>query len=130
MIKEVIAQGKDLVEAKENARAALGVGELDDVNFEVLHAGSRGILGIIGVKPAKVRAYIEIPDREEKSRRHERPRREKNNDSNRQNNQPQANVKAEQPAPKPANGSTFYSCKLPPFLILFVFPQNMLIRSM
>ena len=104
MIKEVIAQGKDLVEAKENARAALGVGELDDVQFEVLHAGSRGILGIIGVKPAKVRAYIEIPDREERPRRHDRPRREKSNDSSRQNNQPQAKAEGEQEkAPKKKN---------------------------
>ena len=64
MIKEVTASGKDVMEAKENARAALGVGELDDVQFEILHAGSKGIFGIIGVKPAQVRAYIELPDRE------------------------------------------------------------------
>jgi spoIIIJ-associated protein len=66
MIKEIIAQGKDVSEAKENARAALGVSELDDVQFEVLHIGSRGIFGVIGVKPAQVKAWIEIPDREEK----------------------------------------------------------------
>lgn len=77
MIKEIIATGKDVVEAKENARAALGVGPLDDVNFELLHAGSRGIFGIIGVKPAQVKAYIELPDKEERPhRRQERPRRE------------------------------------------------------
>ena len=62
MIKEVIATGKDVAEAKDNARAALGADPLADVNFEVLHFGSRGILGIIGVKPAQVRAYIELPD--------------------------------------------------------------------
>ena len=61
MIKEIVASGKDVVEAKENARLALGAGPLDDVNFEIIHAGSRGIFGIIGVKPAQVRAYIEIP---------------------------------------------------------------------
>ena len=77
MIKEIIAQGKDVIEAKENARAALGAGPLDDVNFEILHAGSRGIFGIIGVKPAQVRAYMEIPDAERRERRrHEKPRRE------------------------------------------------------
>ena len=80
MIKEIIATGKDVVEAKENARAALGAGVLDDVNFEILHAGSKGIFGIIGVKPAQVRAYIELPDPEERHRRKsERPRRENNN---------------------------------------------------
>ena len=78
MIKEVISVGKTIVEAQENARAALGAGPLDDVNFEILHAGSKGVFGIIGVKPAKVRAYMEIPDsNEERSqRRQERPRRE------------------------------------------------------
>ena len=78
MIKEVTAVGNDVLEAKENARAALGAGPLDDVNFEILHAGSKGIFGIIGVKKAQVRAYIEIPDAEERPRRKDRPRREHN----------------------------------------------------
>jgi len=81
MIKEVIAVGSDILEAKENAKAALGVGPLDDVNFEILHAGSKGIFGIIGVKKAQVRAYIEIPDAEERPRRKDRPRRENNRDA-------------------------------------------------
>ena len=75
MIKEIIASGKDIIEAKENARAALGAGPLDDVNFEIIHAGSKGIFGIIGVKPAQVKAFIEIPDPVER-----RPKREKNKD--------------------------------------------------
>ncbi len=75
MIKEIIATGKDVSEAKENARAALGASVLDDVQFEVLHIGSKGIFGVIGVKPAQVKAYIEIPDREERRR----DRREKKN---------------------------------------------------
>ena len=58
MIKEIVASGKDISEAQENARLALGAGPLDDVNFEIIHAGSKGIFGIIGVKPAQVRAYI------------------------------------------------------------------------
>ena len=78
MIKEIIATGKDIIEAKENARAALGAGPLDDVNFEIIHAGSKGIFGIIGVKPAQVRAYIEIPDREERRKdRHKKDRPQK-----------------------------------------------------
>ena len=75
MIKEIIATGKDIIEAQENARAALGAGPLDDVKFEILHAGSKGIFGIIGVKPAQVKATIEVADPHE--RRHERPKREK-----------------------------------------------------
>ncbi len=82
MIKEITAQGKDIMEAKENARAALGAGPLDDVNFEIIHAGSKGIFGIIGVKPAQVRAYMEIPDAEERHRRKsEKPRRENKNNA-------------------------------------------------
>ncbi len=75
-IREMIASGKDVQEAKENARALLKAGELDDVKFEILHMGSRGIFGIIGVKPAQVRAYIEVeaPDREEKRPRREKPK--------------------------------------------------------
>ncbi len=99
MIKEIIASGKDVLEAKENARAALGASALDDVQFEVLHFGSKGIFGIIGVKPAQVRAYIELPDAEERHRiKSERPRREnkpenanqgekKNNNRKNKNNQ-------------------------------------------
>ncbi len=70
MIKEVLATGKDVAEAKENARAALGVSALDevDIKFEIVHMGSRGIFGIIGVKPAQVKASIEIPEREERRR--------------------------------------------------------------
>ena len=79
MIKEIIATGKDVAEAKENARAALGADPLADVNFEVLHAGSRGIFGIIGVKPAQVRAYIELPDNAPR-------RKNKNNDRRREAN--------------------------------------------
>ncbi len=83
MIKEIIATGKDVIEAKENARAALGAGPLDDVNFEILHAGSKGIFGIIGVKPAQVKAYIELPDAEERHRRKsEKPKRERPERSN------------------------------------------------
>ena len=61
MIKEITATGKDLSLAKENAVAALGAGPNDDVNFEILDLGTKGIFGI-GARPAKVRAYIELPD--------------------------------------------------------------------
>jgi len=76
MIKEVTAIGKDVIEAKENARIALGADPLDDVKFEILHAGSRGIFGIIGVKPAQVRAYIELPDVKERHKK-DRPKKER-----------------------------------------------------
>ncbi len=76
MLKEIIATGKDINVAKENARAALGAGPLDDVNFEIVDLGSRGFLGFMA-KPAKVKATMEIPDVHEPRQRKERPNREK-----------------------------------------------------
>ena len=76
MKKEVIASGKDLAEAQQNARLALGAGELDDVTFETIDLGSRGIFGIIGVRPAKVKASMEIADAEPR-REVYRPREER-----------------------------------------------------
>ncbi len=95
MIKEVIAKGKDVVEAKENARAALGAGPLDDVNFEIIHAGSKGIFGIIGVKLAQVRAYIELPDQKDSGKRHDRPKKNRH-----EGNRPQHNHNKKNSAPK------------------------------
>ena len=104
MIKEIIATGKDVVEAKENARAALGAGPLDDVNFEILHAGSRGIFGIIGVKPAQVKAFMEISDPEERHRRKsEKPRRENKPEAEKRpekKNKNKQNQKKKEDAPK------------------------------
>lgn len=77
MIKEVTAVGKDIIDAKENARLALGAGELDDVQFEIIDSGSKGIFGIIGVRPAKVRAYIELPDVHEKRGRNDSQKRDR-----------------------------------------------------
>ena len=71
MIKEIIATGKDVAEAQANARELLGATELDDVNFEIIYLGRKGFMGF-GAKPAQVRAYIEIPEKEEKKRRLER----------------------------------------------------------
>ncbi len=108
MIKEIIASGKDIIEAKENARAALGAGPLDDVNFEIIHAGSKGIFGIIGVKPAQVKAFIEIPDPVERRPKREKPAKEKqqngekkNNGGNNNNNNHNKNKQQKPKADKP-----------------------------
>ena len=105
MIKEVTATGKDIVEAQENARAALGADVLDDVKFEILHAGSKGIFGIIGVKPAQVRAYIELPDVKEKRReRPKKERREGSADAPRRDNKNNSNNKKKgDKKPRPQN---------------------------
>ena len=61
MRKEIIATGKDLDIAVKNAIDALGVSEPEDISYEIVDLGSRGIFGI-GARPTKVRAWIEIPD--------------------------------------------------------------------
>ncbi len=71
MIKEIIATGKDVAEAQATARQLLGVSELDDVKFETIYLGRKGFMGF-GAKPAQVKAYIEIPDKEERRPRHEK----------------------------------------------------------
>ena len=68
MLKEITATGKDITTAKENAIAALGVGADEDVRFELIDLGTKGIFGI-GARPAKVRAYVEIPDAPERRRK-------------------------------------------------------------
>ena len=72
MKKEVMATGKGLEQALENAKAALGAGPLDDVQYEIIELGSNGILGIIGVKPTKIKAYMEVEEPAPVRRRHER----------------------------------------------------------
>lgn len=77
MKKEVIAEGKDVLEAKANAIAALGASETDTVEFAVLAMPKRGFLGI-GAAPAKVKAWINLPDAEpvRQKRRKEKPKAE------------------------------------------------------
>ena len=74
IIKEITAAGKDVQEALANGKAALGIGELDDVKFEIIDGGTKGILGLFA-RPAKVRVYIEGEEAPEKKPRHERPAR-------------------------------------------------------
>ena len=76
MIKEITATGKDVQEAQATARQLLGASELDDVKFEIIYLGRKGFMGF-GAKPAQVKAYIEIPDKEEKRRRPERQKKDK-----------------------------------------------------
>ena len=97
MLKEIIATGKDITAAKENAREALGAGPLDDVNFEIIDLGSRGFLGFMA-KPAKVKATIEVPDAHEPKPKRERPQREKNEEK--KENKPEAKQQNKQGAKK------------------------------
>lgn len=61
MRKEILATGKDVELAVSNAIAALGVQSLDEITYEIVDLGSRGIFGI-GARPTKVKAWIDLPD--------------------------------------------------------------------
>ena len=61
MRKEILATGKDVEVAVQNALDALGVSALEDISYEIVDLGSRGIFGI-GARPTKVRAWIDMPD--------------------------------------------------------------------
>ena len=100
MIREIIASGKTVEEALELGKQSLGVGPLDEnVQFEIIHTGSRGIFGIIGVKPAKVRVYIETPEETpEKKPHHDKPKNKKKN----KNNKPKTDRKPREEKPETA----------------------------
>ena len=87
MLREAICEGSDVEEALEKAKAALGVSDTDDYDFEVVQREEKKKFGLFGGKPAKVRVFInevekpvEQPVKVEKPARAEKP------------------VKAEQPA--------------------------------
>ena len=65
MKKEIIASGKDIAAAVENAKVALGAETLYEISYEIVDMGSKGIFGIIGVKPVKIRAFIASAEEEE-----------------------------------------------------------------
>lgn len=62
MIKEAIATGASVEEAKEKAIAELCAGLDEDVEFEVLATPKKKTLGLFGGSLAKVRAYVKVPD--------------------------------------------------------------------
>ena len=99
MVKEVTAVGKDILEAKENARAALGAGELEDVQFEIIDGGTKGILGLFA-RPAKVRAFVELPDAKEQHKRPERPKRDNKVEKKPERAEKHENQKQRKPKPE------------------------------
>ena len=64
MIREAVANGADVAEAKEKALATLGdtVPESADIQFEILELPRKKFLGLFGGCSAKVRAFYELPD--------------------------------------------------------------------
>ena len=69
MIREAICEGSDVEEALEKAKAALGIGDTDEYDFEVLQREEKKRFGLFGGKPAKVRAFVVIQEKAERFRR-------------------------------------------------------------
>lgn len=61
MIKEAVAQGATIPEAFASACRELGV-DTTEAEIEVLEEPTKKTFGLFGGKPAKVRAYIEVPE--------------------------------------------------------------------
>lgn len=62
MIKEAIGIAETIEDAKEAAISELNAGLDDDIQFEIIDMPKKKVLGIFGGTPAKVKAYIELPD--------------------------------------------------------------------
>ena len=75
MIKEAIGSGNTVDEAKEDAMLALGASADGDVQIEILEMPKKKMLGMFGGSPAKVRVFVEIPDKQEKPQ----PKKQKEN---------------------------------------------------
>ncbi|MBR4868192.1 MAG: protein jag [Clostridia bacterium] len=111
MIRENIALGADVAEAKENALAGLGdsIPENVDVQFEIIELPKKKVLGLFGGCKAKVKAFYELPDdkplkRVEKYERSDKKSNEKAKPQ-KQKNAPKPQ-KAEKPAEKPKQAET------------------------
>lgn len=66
MIKEAVATGATIEEAKQAAFLLLGAAEDADVNFEIIDLPVKKTLGLFGGSPARVRAFLEVADSEKK----------------------------------------------------------------
>ena len=77
MIKEAKGFGATVDEAKENALKELNASEFDDIKFDIISMPKKKILGIFGGSQAQVRAYIEIPDKKQKSGKKPAPKKGK-----------------------------------------------------
>lgn len=72
MIKEAIATGENVEAAFASACKQLGV-ETIDASCDVLELPQKKTLGLFGGRPAKVRAYIEVPEEVKPNRIEEGP---------------------------------------------------------
>ncbi len=98
MIKEAIAKGNTLEEAKEKAIAELNAGEGEDIQFEIITTPKKKVLGLFGGAMAEVRVFVELPDEKPAKKRNEKPKSEKKHNEKKQNNEKKAEPQAEKKA--------------------------------
>ena len=77
MIKEFIGIGESLEEATQNAIEGLAAKADEDVQIEVLSEYKKKVLGVFGGTPAKVRAFVELPDPKPKKVKEKKEKAEK-----------------------------------------------------
>ena len=92
MIKEAIATGSTVEEAKESAAKELeALGFTEDVQFEIIDLPKAKTLGLFGGCPAKVKAFVEFEDKPiEKTEKYQRLDRDKKPSAPRKNDKPKA----------------------------------------
>ena len=69
MIKEAFGIADTVEEAKEAAIAELNAGIDADISFEIIDMPKKKLLGVFGGSKAKVRAYVEIAEKEKKKQK-------------------------------------------------------------
>lgn len=79
MIKEARGTGATVEEALENAIVALGAGDNEDIQHEIITLPKKKVLGLFGGSSAEVRVFVELPD--------EKPKKKNNNKNNGKNKQ-------------------------------------------
>ena len=92
MIKEAIATGSTVEEAKESAAKELeALGFTEDVQFEIIDLPKAKTLGLFGGCPAKVKAFVELEDKPiEKTEKYQRLDKDKKPSTPRKNDKPKA----------------------------------------
>ncbi len=99
MIKEAFGVADTIEEAIELAKNELNAGLDEDVNYEIIDAPKKKVMGLFGGSKAKVRAYVELPEPKEPKK----PARQKAKESKpvkKEAKKPVAETKKEEPVQK------------------------------
>lgn len=118
MIKEAIATGSTVEEAKESAAKVLeAIGFTEDVQFEIIDLPKAKTFGLFGGCPAKVKAFVEIEEKPiEKTEKYQRLDKDKKPSAPRKNDKPKAEkAKPEKKEKTAENEAPIVPAELKPF---------------